>query len=857
MSVFRVARSIALLLFCLFSCPSWNNPLLAQTEVVPPPIPAEVTLGPTEEKSFSFFHPGGVFRGLKISPASGTLVDCRMSGRFTQGAFDLDAQAERQVEGTAGPFSLFDGIPQHPGTYTLTLTNATDSATRLRIETIDLGPLPRIEPDGRSGTLIVKKAATSGIRVRPESPGVSAWGENGFSTDTPKGDLTPAGDVVMSVPAGLWRLAGTIGSLGIDIESHFVPILPGKTTIVENWPVLDQKELKGAESTVGGLRLRNVGMDGEHVKVRFSTPDLKGTVDKKDLEVFEGGMPGEVLSVKRAEEPLQLVVLLDSSGSMKNDLKKVITAAEVFFRNLPKGTGVNLIDFDTQPKLLKTSTAEDALKALKGFKADGATALNDSVILGLKHCHGDRSALVLFTDGFDANHNDTGPGSKAAPEEMFEVVKQAGIPVFTIGYGKKPDESTLRRLATLSGGAYFRAQADTVQKVFDQLNGILGRDFELVYRRPGITAPSDVPVVCVMLDRSGSMNMSPIEEGCGYRMEEAKGILRRFIEVLPDNAVVQIADFHQYITIQQAWTTNRQAMLRGISQIFSYGGTEIVGALDVAFRSLRQMPSRRRYLLFITDLGLPGLDDEPFRELAGMVKDAGIHCTWVGMVDPSKRAPFDEVASFTGGTAAVANDPTSLREAAERLGKQINADKTVDPRLEVRLTLARKDETGNPLVMSAADLFPLPPSPQTATASVHGIRYVITDEARQNTAGLWKAGHTTELTAEAANKAFRIRALELKVLDEIGGMKPPSDERFIALRLRFECSSPTALIDNLRAHLFLKWNENPETGASPLTWLGEDPLVQPDNEGLALRSGNPVEGHVVFRVPDEGASQVG
>ncbi len=64
-------------------------------------------------------------------------------------------------------------------------------------------------------------------------------------------------------------------------------------------------------------------------------------------------------------------------------------------------------------------------------------------------------------------------------------------------------------------------------------------------------------------------------------------------------------------------------MLRGISQIFSCGGTDVTGALDAAFRSLKEMSSRRRYLLFITDLGLPGLDDEEFRALVGMVKDAG------------------------------------------------------------------------------------------------------------------------------------------------------------------------------------------------------------------------------------------
>jgi hypothetical protein len=113
------------------------------------------------------------------------------------------------------------------------------------------------------------------------------------------------------------------------------------------------------------------------------------------------------------------------------------------------------------------------------------------------------------------------------------------VPLFTIAYGAKPDEQTLQRLATDSGGAYYRAQADSIATVFDQIRGIVDRDYRITYRRPAKVAPSNTPVITVVLDVSGSMNMSPRTQGCDFRIEKAKDLLRGFFGRLPAGSVVQ------------------------------------------------------------------------------------------------------------------------------------------------------------------------------------------------------------------------------------------------------------------------------------------------------------------------------
>jgi len=63
---------------------------------------------------------------------------------------------------------------------------------------------------------------------------------------------------------------------------------------------------------------------------------------------------------------------------------------------------VTIVDFDTKPKVLKTGSRRELLKALGRVRANGATALFDSILLGFDHLKNKgRRALVVLTNGMD------------------------------------------------------------------------------------------------------------------------------------------------------------------------------------------------------------------------------------------------------------------------------------------------------------------------------------------------------------------------------------------------------------------------------------------------------------------------
>ncbi|HEY9070914.1 MAG TPA: VWA domain-containing protein [Candidatus Ozemobacteraceae bacterium] len=867
------------------------------------------TVGASGRLALEFIHDGNRYLGLRFSVPASAVLELEAAATKEGNGSSVSIRQNGTLEGTAGPSTLFDALPQIAGPQRVVLTNNATETVGGTVGIVDLGPLPNADFTGRSGTLIVRKAARTGLlpEIDHAPDGLVELEHPEFRSDAPRYDVTPEGDLVFTLPAGLWKLRADASEAGVNMATRFVPVTEGKTTVVENWPILENVEATGTAG-VSGLKIRSVATAGADVAVRFSTPGWNGTIAPADLSVTEGGSPGTVTDVRSVATPLRLVLLLDSSGSMKGDMKQVLAAAAAFLGKLPESSRIELIDFDTKPKPVTAKGRTALLEALRKIKADGATALNDTVLLGLERAAGhDRRAIVLLTDGFDANHNDTGPGSKATPAEMFDAVRAAGVPVFTIGYGKKPDVATLRRLAELSGGSFHRAQADTVGSVFGQLEAILGREFEMTYRRPAVTAPSDVPVVCIVQDVSGSMNMPPSPEGdTGYRMEEAKEILRSFVRSLPAGAVAQVMSYSMYTDINQVWTDNREALLRGISDMKAYGGTDTLGALDAAFRSLKAVPSSRRYLLLVTDADLPSVTaDEDAQAILGKFRDAGIDCTFVGMVRNDQRGCFDEAASFTRGFAAVSEDPTAMRDAAERLGKRIVAAAGGDARLEVRLVMTKKGPDGAMTQMGDADLFRLPPSPQTASASVSGVRYRIEGgsalpaavragasaaSAAASGSGTvsstpsdgWQVERRIGLDVTASNAAMKLTATELLFLRSIQGIPCPDQERLVAVGLKLENilpeqdvivpegsdahpagivggpkaarttrGTPTFVIDNLRQHLFLSWNGGTDAQITDFSWLAAEPLLTPDREEIALRPGEPVQGYIVFRVPAE------
>jgi len=205
-------------------------------------------------------------------------------------------------------------------------------------------------------------------------------------------------------------------------------------------------------------------------------------------------------------EGRRLLLAVDVSRSMAaedmaggyNRLQVVQAVAGQFIEGR-KGDQVGLILFATQPYLQAplTSDLDTASRFLQQAMIGMAgtnTAIGDAIGLAIKRLRDNPAAggegdtvLVLLTDG--SNNAGAMPPLNAA-----KLAADAGLKVYTIGVGAQSggglfglargnsdlDENTLRHIAQITGGEYFRAtDANALQDVYariDELEPATGRD---------------------------------------------------------------------------------------------------------------------------------------------------------------------------------------------------------------------------------------------------------------------------------------------------------------------------------------------------------------------------------------------
>jgi len=190
-----------------------------------------------------------------------------------------------------------------------------------------------------------------------------------------------------------------------------------------------------------------------------------------------------------------------------------------------RGDRLGLVIFGSRAYLLSPLTFDlDAVDKLLGELvpaiAGPATAMGDAMGLGVKKLRerpeGSR-VMILVTDG--KNEGGIIPPLKAA-----ELAKQEGIRIYTIGVGSDKkrvrildpamrnyvwaeglgfDEETLREIAKITGGAYFRAtDTEALEKIYQRIDELEKTEAEartLFIPRPLYPWPLTLALLCLLL----------------------------------------------------------------------------------------------------------------------------------------------------------------------------------------------------------------------------------------------------------------------------------------------------------------------------------------------------------------------
>jgi Ca-activated chloride channel family protein len=167
--------------------------------------------------------------------------------------------------------------------------------------------------------------------------------------------------------------------------------------------------------------------------------DRKGNLitdlSAEDFDVVEDGKPQTVRYLSKGlqegdEVATHLGLMLDTSGSMENDLKLARSAAIKFLNLVPEAEDITLVDFDTEVRVTRYPQRDFArlVERIRMRKPDGWTALYDALGVYLDGADGrpGRTVLVMYTDGADSRSNLTF-------SDIMDLLKASQVTVYAVG----------------------------------------------------------------------------------------------------------------------------------------------------------------------------------------------------------------------------------------------------------------------------------------------------------------------------------------------------------------------------------------------------------------------------------------
>ena len=218
-------------------------------------------------------------------------------------------------------------------------------------------------------------------------------------------------------------------------------------------------------------------------------------LNQEDFEVYEDGALQTITLFNREQQPIALAVLLDTSASMDERLPTAQEAAIGFARRLKSKDAMEVIDFNSQPHILQTFTADQGAleKAIRSTTANGSTALYNALYISLKElkkvkaASADeirRQAIVLLSDGDDTS-------SLVGYEEVLDLAKRSETAIYAIGLraerigGRqefKEAEFVLRQLSTETGGrVFFPTTVTELPRIYEQISEELASQYTIAY----------------------------------------------------------------------------------------------------------------------------------------------------------------------------------------------------------------------------------------------------------------------------------------------------------------------------------------------------------------------------------------
>ncbi len=194
-------------------------------------------------------------------------------------------------------------------------------------------------------------------------------------------------------------------------------------------------------------------------EVQLIALDAKGwptQLNAAGLSIAKGPLKLPIERVWRDSNPLDLVVLVDTSGSMVWRIFQAQYVIQQFLGKLGPRESASVYSFDEKVALVKRfeNDLDEAAPRMFTMLPQGATALYDALLVA--HCklaqrQGSTKAIVVLGDGFDT-------ASKARADEVLAQFEGTPIRVFSIQIKAHVRDPFLKDLAKTTGGRYWQLE---------------------------------------------------------------------------------------------------------------------------------------------------------------------------------------------------------------------------------------------------------------------------------------------------------------------------------------------------------------------------------------------------------------
>lgn len=264
--------------------------------------------------------------------------------------------------------------------------------------------------------------------------------------------------------------------------------------------------------------------------------DSVGGLTAADFTVLDNGVRQDVAAVLVEEVPITLLLVLDTSGSVRGaPLRQLRAAAEAAGEALGPGDRVGLVTFSDKLRLAVAPPAPPAglPEAFARVRAGGATGLYDATFaaLALRERTVGRTVVLVFSDGYDTT-------SWLDPLDVLDAARRSDVVVYGVRHDHLAREGWqeregrglasrwfadephlfgqeyLAQLAADTGGSvYVAADLDRLREVFSRVVNEFRSRYLLTYTPEGV-------------DAGGWHELEVRVRGRGRRVQARRGYLR-------------------------------------------------------------------------------------------------------------------------------------------------------------------------------------------------------------------------------------------------------------------------------------------------------------------------------------------